>query len=139
MPKRKASSARPAPDSKHVCIIHYAAAKTTDFAHFSDLPNPQVRFNSICEVRDKRQSQPLGSAQRCDVICGQIPNQLGENQDYHHECYQRFTSKLDRLKSPSTAATDERQSLKHGHHSSQIRYYLNRTASFVKAVGERNS
>ena len=105
--------------------------------HLSDLPNPQVRFNSICEVRDKQQSQPLGSVQRCNAICGQIPNQLGENQGYHRECYHIFTSKLNCLKTPSTAATDERQSLKHGRHSSSDKILFEQNCIFCKGSGRK--
>lgn len=137
MAKRKASRERPAPDVVCVCIIHYCEAKTTDFVRFSDLTNPQERFNSICEVRDKRQSQPPGSAQRRDSICGQIPDQLGENQGYHRECYQRFTSNLNRLKSPSSEAAEACHSRKHSRRESSEKIIFEQNCIFCKGYGRK--
>lgn len=99
MAKRKATSERPTPVSDDVCIIHDSKAKKTNtFIHLCELPNPQERFQTICSVRDRRQSQALGSSHRRDAICEQVPEQFGENHGYHRECYQRFTGNLDRLK-----------------------------------------
>ena len=134
MPKRKASTERPESASKDVCIIHDSNAKRTGFVRFSKLLNPKERFDSICEIRDKRQSQPLGSSQRRDVICGQIPQQFADNHGYHRECYQRFTSNLDRLKLREvTDATGACQSTRQSRRSSAEQVIFEQNCIFCKS------
>lgn len=53
------------------------------------------------------------SAHRRDILCEEIPDKLGQNQGYHHECYQIFTSNIGCLKPNSNRGTKECQSGKH--------------------------
>lgn len=103
MPKRLAKSNPPRAEQN--CIIHYKDIKWTKFTKLSDLRDADERFQSICEVRDIRETQPADSVNRQQHICDQIPVQYDGSQGYHRECYQRFTMNIKRMK-PTAGASN---------------------------------
>ena len=93
-PESNGASKRPPSN----CIIHVKTSNLSDFVRLSDLEDPQKRLQKICEIRDKRLKEPLGSSRRIQDVCEQIPPELGDNDGYHRSCYQRFTINISRLK-----------------------------------------
>ena len=109
--RRSTSNERPESKCKRTmcCIIHRDNSNMASFIHLNDLENPGERFRYICEIRRKRLSQPIGSAERMEAMCDQIPEEFGEIHGYHRDCYQRFTMNLNRLKQSATGKSNERR------------------------------
>jgi hypothetical protein len=79
------------------------------FIHLSDLDDAQHRFRSICEIRDKRLMELIGSSKRMQAVCEQIPQNFSEVDGYHRDCYQRLTMNMSRLKTVPQPGTSNEQ------------------------------
>ena len=77
------------------CVIHYSKSTDQTFTYFSNLQEPETRFNMIKEIAALRQSQPIGSNLRMDNECQMIPTHLTDEHGYHRSSYQRFTKNQD--------------------------------------------
>lgn len=114
-PKEEGSSPS-SPKRQQICFLHYDSSKCDTFVLLSGLENPTERLLDIHNIRDRRQSDPIGSKHRMDSVCEQIPNQVDEGYGYHRDCYQHFINHLDRLQTPghsdgpSTAKINRRRS-----------------------------
>ena len=82
-----------------LCVIHFPDSKCDQFT-----PLTQPRLDKLNDIKQKRLNQPLKSSYRLSQICVQIPESLSPEYGYHRDCYQRFTSKLDRLKEPENVS-----------------------------------
>lgn len=85
-------------DTPSQCIIHASDVTVDEFTFISNTKDPHQRFTRIREIKQLRQSQPLGSPNRKDDICNQIPEEYHEGLGYHRTCYARFTTNLSRIK-----------------------------------------
>jgi len=93
-----------------VCIIHRTDSNLENFIYLHELDNPEDRFGYICDVRNRRLEQPIGSANRMQTVCDQVPSKFDGNHGYHKDCYQRFTMNLNRLKTAAqTVSSHERR------------------------------
>ena len=77
---------------KTICIIHNEDSKAENFVYLKE-----SSFQKICDIRDKRLSLPIGSKQRMEKECAQIPADISSGTGYHRDCYQKFTMNLKRL------------------------------------------
>ncbi len=84
--------------NEQICVLHFNDSKSEGFLLFSDLTEPQQRFEKLKTICAKRQSQSIGSPYRMDDTCILLPVDYSEEHGYHRDCYQRFTKNLDRLK-----------------------------------------
>ena len=82
----------------------------SSFVYLSEVEDPEGRFHSIINIRDQRLSQPLSSPNRMETICEKIPDDFGECDGYHCDCYQNFTMNLNRLKPAAQSSNPERRS-----------------------------
>jgi len=92
------------------CILHMDASNMSSFVYLSEVEDLEGRFRSIINIRDQRLSQPLSSPNRMETICEKIPEDFGEYDGYHRDCYQNFTMNLNRLKLAAQSSNLERRS-----------------------------
>ena len=101
-----------------VCILHIASlADPGNFIPFSKVKQGTAteKLQRLLDVRNQRLNEAYDSPHRMQSICDQIPTCLPEDLDsfgYHRQCYQRFTSNLDRLaiKDPCGSSLQQQQS-----------------------------
>ena len=93
MSKRKLTSLdEECDEKKQNCIIHNDESKAENFIYLKE-----SSFQKICEIKKMRLSLPIGSKQRMEKECVQIPAHIGSDNGYHRDCYQRFTMNLKRI------------------------------------------
>ncbi len=80
------------------CIIHFKDTPDQNVTVISNVGDPSERFQTIKEICNLRQQQPVGSETRMDTICKTIPATLQQEHGYRRTCYQKFTNHIDRLK-----------------------------------------
>lgn len=85
------------PKPSPVCIIHFQDSKAEKLTLLSNTVDPEGRLEKLQDISRRRLGQPVDSPHRLAHICSQVPITLLPEHGYHRECYQRFTSKLDRL------------------------------------------
>ena len=93
----------PKKDRHGNCLLHINDSKT----YFSELDKAEERFQKILDIRVQRLAQPAGSSHRMQLVCEQIPLNFTDKDGYHRDCYQRFTTNLNRLK-PATQTRPKR-------------------------------
>lgn len=96
MPNRKRVRSSP------TCILHITSI--TEHGSFTPLikikGKATEKLQQLHEIRNQRLRQPLESPNRMQAVCDLIPQTLPDDLEsvgYHRQCYQRFTSNLDRL------------------------------------------
>ena len=82
-------------------MLHMNDSIMTQFTYFSEVDKAEERFQKILDIRVQRLAQPAGYSHRMQLVCKQIPLNFTDKDGYHHDCYQRFTMNLNRLK-PAT-------------------------------------
>ena len=102
--KRKLEASVASPDSgsaNPICVIHMNDSDNCNFTFISNTKDPGSRFQRIKEICELRLSQPTDSPHRMQCVCQQIPETFTSQHRYHRDCYQRFSSNLNRLTKPS--------------------------------------
>lgn len=97
-------SKRKREEVQNTCIVHVPSL--ADHGNFISLNNikqgtAKEKLEQLLEIRNKRLNQEHDSPYRMQTVCNLIPTTLPEDLDsigYHRQCYQRFTSNLNRLK-----------------------------------------
>ena len=79
-------------EKKQNFIIHNDESKAENFIYLKE-----SSFQKICEIKEMGLSLPIGSKQRMEKECVQIPAHIGTDVGYHRDCYQRFTMNLKRI------------------------------------------
>ena len=85
------------------CILHCTDSTDLDFMPLSQSKGPIAQKLALLHtIRDRRLSEPIGSAYRMEDVCKLIPDEIITDDldtiGYHRGCYQKFTKNQDRLK-----------------------------------------
>ena len=96
--------------SEGICIIHMKESKKAGFTYLSSKTKDSITLK-LKEIAEKRLREDRSSVHRMEHVCesflSSIESLSEDTHGYHRECYQRFTSNLNRLTSASTAEPEK--------------------------------
>ena len=87
--------------ANHICVIHMNASDNCNFTFISSTKDPESRFQRIRKFVKYDCLKEVIPSHQMQCVCQQIPATFTSQHGYHRDCYQRFSSNVNRLTKPS--------------------------------------